>query len=390
MNQSKAGFAQMAVVIPCYNRLNPLKRLLFTLEKADFGSTRVPLVFVLDYSGSQEIASFIGSYQWPYGEKRMVAHTQHYGLRKNILFCGDLSEEYGAVIVLEDDLIVSPGFYQFAVQAVDFYGPDDLVAGISLYSYEYAEIEKERFHPCHDGNDTYFMQWPSSSGQIWTSSQWHAFRNWYDGNGFRDADYSLIPPCVRQWPETSWKKYFTIYLTATRRYFVYPRVALSSNYGDAGTNGSSGILPAVQVPLFCGAKKTWLMADSGASFCYYDVYFQPERRLVDYLYPTFREYDYDVDLQATKPLNSLSKPYLLSVRECNAPIQSFDWNVFPFELNLFFDCGGDRIHFGLRSQFSERIPFHFYSHLVMWSKRLVPPKRSLKIMLSRLLDKIRR
>ena len=58
-----------------------------------------------------------------------------------MLQCGDISYEYGSVIVLEDDLFVSPFFYKYAVEAQEFYRDDNRIGGISLYNQPRQEAE---------------------------------------------------------------------------------------------------------------------------------------------------------------------------------------------------------------------------------------------------------
>ena len=172
---------KIAIVVPCYNRVSSLERLLQSLSHADYGecSGEVSLIFSVDYSGDDKVAEFVQSFEWGFGEKRVILHPTNVGLRKNILSCGDLTAEFDAVIVLEDDLVVSPGFYSYAIQSAEYYEDDSRIAQLSLYSYEYAEVGVSRFMPVEDGNDVYFMQWASSWGQMWTTRQWKTFRSWY-------------------------------------------------------------------------------------------------------------------------------------------------------------------------------------------------------------------
>ena len=110
--------------------------------------------------------------------KIIIHHTTNLGLKEHIILCGNKSKEFGAVIILEDDLVVSQGFYNYAVAAAAYYDNEPKVAGISLYSYEYEELGWYRFYPKNLGKDNFFMQWSASWGQLWTSSQWICFTEW--------------------------------------------------------------------------------------------------------------------------------------------------------------------------------------------------------------------
>ncbi len=137
-----------AIVIPCFERPDSLERLLSSLSRAKFPSRQqVSLVFSVDHSGSRAVSDIASAYDWRYGEKRVVCHPRRLGLRENVLWCGDQTEELGAVIVLEDDLIVSPNFYTYAVEASLAYRDHSEIAGVSLYAYDRSEIGNERLRP---------------------------------------------------------------------------------------------------------------------------------------------------------------------------------------------------------------------------------------------------
>ena len=48
---------------------------------------------------------------------------------------GKLLNDYDALIVLEDDITVSPYYYQYACQTIAQYQDDERIAGISLYNF---------------------------------------------------------------------------------------------------------------------------------------------------------------------------------------------------------------------------------------------------------------
>ena len=83
-----------------------------------------------------------------------------------MLKCGDYAEKYGSVIVLEDDLYVSPFFYVCASAALDYYEKDERIAGISLFNLPYSQSWKLPFVPLQDDSDVYFKQVPASLGLL--------------------------------------------------------------------------------------------------------------------------------------------------------------------------------------------------------------------------------
>lgn len=240
------------IIIAAYNRPKSLNRLLFSLDNAEF-EVFPKLIISIDGGGSSDVVEVAKNYRWK-GEKELIIHEENKGLKKHILFCGDLTEKYNDIILLEEDLFVSRFFYNYAKEALYYYNNNQSVAGISLYQYEYIEADDLPFKPLVDGYDTYFIQTASSWGQAWNKKQWQGFKRWYKNNEIWDDKDSRLPADVLNWPETSWKKYFIKYLVETDKYFVFPRISLSTNCGDAGTNNSyKNTLH--QVNFLIGAKK---------------------------------------------------------------------------------------------------------------------------------------
>ena len=169
----------ITIVIVAFNRLDGLSRLLNSLKASDFLGDRVRLIISIDNSGLLDVFNFAESYFWPFGEKIVIHHEKNLGLRNHVLFCGNLTNKYDKIIVLEDDLFVSPGFYKFAKDSISFFEKDDRIAGISLYKHEFNFIAQRPFVAINDGYDNFFIQMAQSWGQIWTKSKWELFYSWY-------------------------------------------------------------------------------------------------------------------------------------------------------------------------------------------------------------------
>jgi glycosyltransferase involved in cell wall biosynthesis len=259
----------IAVVIPTYNRPKALERLLFSVSNAIYKSLPV-LIISIDGGADERVVKIANAFNWK-GEKKIIKHQSNLGLKNHILSCGDLTATYDAVIILEDDLFVSRYYYDYTIQALHFYKNSPKVAGISLYQYQYNEYEDLPFSPLVDGYDSYFIQNASSWGQAWSKQQWAQFKNWYLKNDVWDPTDKRVPNAVLTWPETSWKKFFIKYLLLTEQYFVYPRISLSTNFGDPGTNnGYKNNLH--QVNLLIGEKQ-WQFASLNEGICY-DAFFE--------------------------------------------------------------------------------------------------------------------
>lgn len=76
----------------------------------------------------------------------IIEREQNFGLAKSILSgVTEIVNTYGRIIVLEDDLVSSPGFLDFMNKSLEKYKSDNNVACISGYVYPLKKIFKEAF-----------------------------------------------------------------------------------------------------------------------------------------------------------------------------------------------------------------------------------------------------
>jgi len=307
--------------------------------------------------GVRRVAS---DFIWPFGEKKLIFHENNLGLRNHVLSCGDLSKDYDGVIVLEDDLYVSPAFYQYTLQAFDYYKDDSRIAGISLYSHAYNETAQFPFRPLTDDADVFFLQYAASWGQFWSRKGWQRFRDWYDrrqlpedkSSGKPDRSPGNLPPNILLWPETSWKKYFIRYIVQQDLYFVYPRFSLTTNFGDEGTNHriSENLF---QVPLWL-EKKKFQFKSLNESCAVYDVYCEmiPDRLKI--LAPFLSEFEFGVDLYGMKSKENAEMELFLSSRKCKNPVRTFGREMKPHEMNILAGIPGEYYSIGTKKDFEEQ------------------------------------
>ncbi len=378
-----------AIVVPCYNKLQPLKRLLSSLILAKYPDF-VKIVFSIDAGGNPEILDSVKAFHWPNGEKVIIDHSEHIGLKANILYCGDLSCVYGSVIVLEDDSYVSMNYYYYAMQAMEYYLGNDQIGGISLYAYDYCEIGLGRFFPLSYGYDTYFMQWASSRGQLWTEDQWRSFRKWYDKNKETELSEINIPQKVANWGPSSWKKYYIAYLVDTYRYFVYPYSSFVSNCGDVGQNTTvnSIAFAVTQVSISLDANIPNIrFSEYHPSAVRYDSFFEVSQECLK-RNSALSDYEFDVDLSGLKVGNNNCHLYLLSSHKCNNPILSFDNVLIPPALNIINNCAGKYYVLGKKADFVQKENLFFRVYRCYVNREIPTPRRSIDIIIAHILRKL--
>ncbi|MGM9929614.1 MAG: glycosyltransferase [Bacillus sp. (in: firmicutes)] len=264
----------MAIVVVAYNRVDSLSRLLQSLEKVDFEGQTVPLIISIDYSGENKVYDLVDAYKWKFGEKRIIRHSTNLGLKRHVLSCGDLVDDYDALIVLEDDLVVSESMYSYAWRAVEMYQNDANIESISLYGKIWSETAYQPFTPALSVFDTYFIQTAESWGQVWFKDKWKRFRKWYEDNSSCSFDSPMIPRNVQEWDQKSWKKYHIKYCIEKNLYTVYPYKSLTTCMGDVGEHTKRNTFVS-QVPILHGSKKEYVFAKfSDSNSIKYDAFLE--------------------------------------------------------------------------------------------------------------------
>ncbi len=278
-------------------------------------------------------------FQWDFGHKEVIIHEVQLGLKRHIYFCADLANRYENVIILEDDLFVSPHFYEYAKQALSFYQDEDRIAGISLYGYPVTEHLHFPFNPIDDGADVYFLQMASSWGQLLTKVQWNRFKEWNKQHE-SEFDESSVPAYIKNWGENSWKKHFVHYLIENKKYFVYPRLSLSTNFNEGGNHADPSVnfQTAIQ-----NTKKEYVFSNISQSKAIYDPWFEITPEGLNKLVNSFSQYNYEVDLYGTK--ESYRKEHVLTTRKTAEAVYSFSAKMTPILQNILSGAPGNAIRF---------------------------------------------
>ena len=328
---------KISIIAVAYNRIDSLSRLLSSLEKAWYGEGRPTLIISIDKSKTDVVERFADDYHWPYGGKIVKKHKQNMGLRAHIMSLGQWFEQFDTLVVLEDDLVVSPAFYNYTLQASDKYCNNPQIAGISLYSFATNYITGTPFYPVINEYDGYFMNCAMSWGEVWMKNQWHEFYQWYlEHQDFGNEPH--LPESLYQW-EKSWLKYHTRYCIECEKYFLYPYVALTTNFSDPGTHNSGFQNTTYQLVLQQGIK-TYSFPDDEAHAVCYDGFF--ENKAI-YAALCLTEQECCVDLYGAKK-NRMKRKYWLTADIVDLPIEkSYGIAYKPLEQNIINNIEGSGI-----------------------------------------------
>ena len=331
-NQSK-----LAIVVVGYNRIGSIKRVLHSLEVAHYPSNDIPLVLSIDCSGDEKLYQYVRDYDWTYGEKYVNIEKERLGLKKHIFKCGGLSKYFKGVIILEDDSYVAPYFYYFADLAVDKYGKDDLICGISLYVSHNNEYVNIPFLPYSNGADVFLHKEVQTRGECFTYHQWKKFEDWLPDNESRNYSEVYMPERIKHWTR-AWSKYYYVYMVESGTYFVYPYTSFVTNMGAVGEH--TGIVSNIaQVPLEWG-KKSYVMPSSD-SLVRYDSFLSNE---AVYGHLGFSQSDLCLDFYGFND-NIVHRRYILSYRMLPYKvIKTYGLHVYPLEANVLMDIDGKGLY----------------------------------------------
>lgn len=328
-----------AIVLVAFKRLKPLKRLLACIENGIYQEEDITLIISIDYSESNEdVIQCAQEFQWRYGNKIVKTHKKNLGLKRHILECGDYTLQYGSIILLEDDLLVAPYYYQYAKKAQEFYKTDVRIAGVSLYGHEWNGYAGKKFVPLKKNGDIYFGQFSCTWGESWTEKQWTNFKNWYAECPQLVKNGSL-PEQIYNWKE-SWGKFFAQYIVEKGLYYIIPYKSLSTTTGEEGIHCSQDMYNT-QVCLNLGNNELKFVSFEEGN--HYDIFFE-NVDLQDSLEHVLETKDICIDLYETKGKDYSNHRYILTTKHLNYKIiQSFSLNLRPHEMNIVWNIEGDDI-----------------------------------------------
>lgn len=349
------------IVVVAYRRLHTLQRLLKSISEAEYQCENVTLIISIDYHpDNSDVIKCAEDYSWVHGKKIVCTHDENLGLRKHIIECGSYSIQYDAVILLEDDELVAPMFYEYTRRAHEYYAQDSRIAGVSLYGREWNDYECRRFQPLCSNGDVYFGQFSCTRGQSWTKGQWEAFLQWYEKNTIICQDEKLPPP-IYAWKE-SWGKFFIRYLVETEKYYVIPRKPVCTVYGETGTHSCRAELN-VQNAMYWGNEEFRFVPFEKAS--HYDAFYENSdlKKIISRRFE-IDEAEICIDLYGLRKRMYGGQRYLLTTRKMNYKVLTgYDLNLRPHEVNVILNMSGTGIFLYDSTQNAKNRIYDYKNHL---------------------------
>lgn len=141
----------LPVAIFCYNRPKHLKLTVESLLR-NAGAENLEVYFfsdaakkIEDEAAVSEVRSYIKSLTG-FAQINLIEARQNLGLSKSIIQgVGQLLEKYEQLIVLEDDMLCSPFFLNYMLDALEKYKQDERVISIHAYTYPIQDLPSSYF-----------------------------------------------------------------------------------------------------------------------------------------------------------------------------------------------------------------------------------------------------
>ncbi len=143
------SFAPIALFV--YNRPEHTRRTILALQKNEL-ATQSDLIIFSDGAKNEEVKNKVGEVRGylktitGFKSVRIVERSENFGLAKSIV--GGVTEivnQYGKIIVLEDDLVTAPYFLKYMNEALDLYEKEEKVISIHGYIYPVKQELPETF-----------------------------------------------------------------------------------------------------------------------------------------------------------------------------------------------------------------------------------------------------
>jgi hypothetical protein len=304
----------------------------------------IPLVISIDGGPRRhpDVMELAERFAWPVGPKEVVAHDRNLGLIGHYLWAGDQAERFGAVALLEDDQFVAACWHAFASAALDAVGDDPRIAQVNLGAPWFSGFTGDAFEPIDDGADTFYGRFPFMGGAVVSAKAWRRLRPALAtpvvGPILRD-----LHPAWARLPSDEWLPRLAAHLAVEGRHVLYPRVALSVPWGDAGTHFASATR-YFQVPL-ARRRSRWSIHPLDAADAVYDPYQELDGGVARRLAPQLASLGIDVemDLWATRPRHGIRASHVLTTRPARRASATYGAQLRPLEANVIEAVPGDEI-----------------------------------------------
>lgn len=243
------------VVLFVYNRLEHTIDVIESLAKNEL-SKDTDLYIFSDAAKSEkglekvnEVRNYIRKEEWKkaFRSVKIELAEQNKGLAKSVIDgVSGIIEKYGQVIVVEDDLILSPYFLNYMNGALEYYKNDSQIWSISGYSFPMKRLKKyphEVFYSyrgCSWGWATWKNRWETVDWQVADYEKFKDDEEWKARFNRGGVDLSGMLKMQMEGAIDSWAIRWCFAQSNQDMYTVYPVNSYLKNAGCDGSGTHSG------------------------------------------------------------------------------------------------------------------------------------------------------
>lgn len=229
------------VVIFSYNRPEHLDSILKSLSSCEFANETKVYLYIdgprnrSDKQAQTLFDSIIDRYRFIFLEFVVYKRKKNVGLRKSLIAgITELLHKYDRIIVLEDDLELSPNFLAFMNDSLTFYENQLEVSSVSGYTNAISSVSDfdNYFHlrPCSWGWATWANRWDKVDWDYKPKNNLEWCKLWWKCKFVGDDIFRMFRQLHLK-KNNSWAISWTIHNIISKKYASYPKVSKVKNIG---------------------------------------------------------------------------------------------------------------------------------------------------------------
>lgn len=218
------------VIVLTMNRPHGLSDLLNNIESTDYDGDRVDLVIRIDHSEElQETLKVAKKFKFSFGKKSISVSRENKGLAQSWFDAWNPISSNDRAVILEDDIILSPGWYKWLKQAWNTYEHIPDLAGISLQRQQLVPMIPWRDNFTVDEEIPFLYNLLGSIGYSPNPMYWQQFRSWIQHINLVSFDASTPGLVTSEWWNTHdkrqmWTQHFIYFCVKLDLYTLYARL----------------------------------------------------------------------------------------------------------------------------------------------------------------------
>lgn len=238
------------IVLFVYNRLEHTQKVIETLSKNELAKESELYIFsdaAKNDAGLEKVntvRAFIHDEKWHENFKNVTITEaiENKGLANSVIYgVTKIIQEYQKVIVIEDDLILSPFFLDYMNEALEFYEKDENIWSISGYSFPMKTMQKYphdvfySYRGCSWGWATWSDRWTMVDWNVEDYSKLEKDAQWRRKFNRGGGDLFEMLKAQMEGRIDSWAIRWCFTQSNLGKYTIYPK---NSYLGNGGCDGS--------------------------------------------------------------------------------------------------------------------------------------------------------